>query len=182
MQQPKAVMVEELGKSHDPDIHLPPVSHAADQIQEGTNHVQEGTSYSLHTHHSEEFIYSSSSWQDFTESIEMDSILHSNENNVKKTKKKISNRKKKSLKDNNFDDTKENSKPKMKERQINKNKLRTHLKNSGKQYTSILGKDIAEKKMKSNTCALENCHNECYNISSDKRKAIFKHYWSLNNK
>ncbi|XP_047041312.1 uncharacterized protein LOC124645543 [Helicoverpa zea] len=127
---------------------------------------------------SEEFIYSSSSWKDSSESI--DSALHSNENNVKK-QRKTSKTKKKKIKDNNFDDTKENSEPKKKERKINKNKLRTHLKNSGKQYTSISGKVIAEKKMKSNPCVLANCHNECYNISSDKRQAIFNHYWSLNN-
>ncbi|XP_045506089.1 uncharacterized protein LOC123702390 isoform X2 [Colias croceus] len=115
---------------------------------------------------SDEFVYSSSTGQDSTESNDTDRV---NEKKKRLKKKRL----------NNFDDTKENSEPKKKERKINKNKVRKQLRNSGKQYVSITGKVVAEKSMKDNLCTPENCHNECYKIGSEKRQAIFNHYWSL---
>ncbi|XP_045506274.1 uncharacterized protein LOC123702542 [Colias croceus] len=79
----------------------------------------------------------SSTGQDSTESNDTDRV-----NEKKKRLKK----KRKTKKLNNFDDTKENSEPKKKERKINKNKVRKQLRNSGTQYVSITGKVVAEKK------------------------------------
>lgn len=126
---------------------------------------------------SDEFVYSSSSWQD---SDETDCSENNDTTDKKKKNTKVRKQKKsKNTKDIVLDDTKENTKPEKIERKINKNKVRSSNMNSGKQYTTKTGKVIAEKKVKSSTCTPENCHNNCYDISSEKRQAIFDHYWSL---
>lgn len=101
--------------------------------------------------------------------------MESNKNSCNEKKKRL-NRKRKT---SNFDDTEENAEPKKKTRKTNKVKERKQLRNSGKQYVSMTGKVVSEKSMKDNSCTPENCHNECYKIGTDKRQAIFNHYWSL---
>ena len=95
----------------------------------------------------------------------------------KRKLQKYENRRKR--KDIVLDDTKENTKLEKVERKINKQKYSRNLMNSGKEYVTKTGQDKAEKKIKVSTCSPENCHNQCYDISPEKKQAIFNHFWGL---
>lgn len=65
-------------------------------------------------------------------------------------------------------------------KKVNKAEERKKLRNSGQSYITKTGRVTEEKRVQDNPCTPENCHNNCYDISHEKRKAVFDHFWSLN--
>ncbi|XP_060803416.1 uncharacterized protein LOC106141967 [Amyelois transitella] len=61
----------------------------------------------------------------------------------------------------------------------NQRKSQKILKNTGKSYENRSGKVKESKSMKENPCMPGKCTRRCYDVTDERRKNIFDHYWSL---
>jgi hypothetical protein len=62
---------------------------------------------------------------------------------------------------------------------VNKKKERSVKKSTGQEYEQKNGKLIAAKSVQPNPCSGKKCGNNCENVTMEKRKQIFDHFWKL---
>lgn len=112
----------------------------------------------------EDFVWDSTSWKetgDDSTSSELD--------NQRSKRKKL---KKRSQEESVGDDG-------LRIKKINKRKSRKEAKQSGKEYRTKDGSVVREKQLQENPCMEKKCGHNCGNISEEKRRHVFDHYWSL---
>ncbi|CAG9763460.1 unnamed protein product [Ceutorhynchus assimilis] len=61
----------------------------------------------------------------------------------------------------------------------NKRALKKKAKQSGQEYVKSDGTVVPAKQIKPNPCSGKKCGNNCENISDERRKLIFDHFWNL---
>lgn len=61
----------------------------------------------------------------------------------------------------------------------NKRELKKKAKQSGQEYVKSDGTVVPAKQIKPNPCSGKKCGNSCENISDERRKLIFDHFWNL---
>ncbi|XP_069363387.1 ankyrin repeat domain-containing protein 12-like [Maniola hyperantus] len=126
----------------------------------------------------EDFVWSSSSWEHSSSGSVSDGTKKTKKS--KKSKKK-NERSKKTTKSKVQEEENEVSEVEGREKKKQKNKRKENKanKDSGHEYVNSKGKVIPAKEMKQNPCNPQNCSNACYEITDEKRKAIFLHFWGL---
>lgn len=125
---------------------------------------------------SEDFVWSSSSWENSSSGSVSDGTKKTKKSKKSKKKNERSKKfKKVQEKENEVSEVEGREKKKQK----NKRKENKAKKDSGHEYVNSKGKVIPAKEMKQNPCNPQNCSNACYEITEDKRKAIFLHFWGL---
>ncbi|XP_028042034.1 uncharacterized protein LOC114251837 [Bombyx mandarina] len=67
----------------------------------------------------------------------------------------------------------------LKKKRINKKKIRKDARSKGIQYVKANGTIAKERTMKPNPCLEKNCPYKCQEITTERRSAIFKHFWEL---
>ncbi|XP_045492428.1 uncharacterized protein LOC123691887 isoform X2 [Colias croceus] len=126
----------------------------------------------------EDFVWSSSSWEHSSSGSVSDGTKKTKKS--KKSKKK-NERSEKTMKSKVQEEENEvfEVEGREKKKQKNKRKENKAKKDSGHEYVNSKGKVIPAKEMKQNPCKPQNCSNACYEITDEKRKAIFLHFWGL---
>lgn len=67
----------------------------------------------------------------------------------------------------------------LRKQRVNKKKKRREARGGGKSYVKKDGSVVREKQLLPNPCTGKNCGRKCGEISEQRRKNIFDHYWSL---
>lgn len=66
-----------------------------------------------------------------------------------------------------------------KKKKLNVRKLNRDAKQSGQKYKNYKNIDVPAKVIHPNPCTVKKCTNSCYEISEERRKSLFDHFWGL---